>query len=152
MWVQAPYEGALWTPGYWGFFHSRYSFFHGYWGPHIGFYGGINYGYGYTGVGYQGGYWNGGRFNYNRSVNNINVNVVHNVYNRTVINNYVTTNSRVSFNGGSGGVQVRPRPQELSALREPHAPPMQTQLQVHLPALIVPSLLPSITVARPAPL
>ena len=24
----------------------------GYWGPHVGFYGGINYGYGYGGVGY----------------------------------------------------------------------------------------------------
>src|SRR5580698_4669270 len=87
VWVEAPYVGALWTPGYWGYSHNRYAFFHGYWGPHIGFYGGVNYGFGYVGVGYQGGYWNGGRFDYNRSVNNVNVTVVHNVYSRTVVNN-----------------------------------------------------------------
>ena len=132
VWVQAPYVGALWTPGYWAYAHGRYAFFNGYWGPHIGFYGGINYGFGYTGVGYQGGYWNDGRFNYNRFVNNVNVNVVHNVYNRTIVENRTTTinNRRVSYNGGSGGIQVRPEPAELAALREPHAAPMQTQVQV----------------------
>jgi hypothetical protein len=125
-WVQAPYEGALWTPGYWAYSRGRYSFFHGYWGPHIGFYGGINYGFGYTGIGYQGGYWNSGRFQYNRTVNNINTDVVHNVYNYKVVN----VNNRVSFNGGSGGVQVRPRPAEIAALREPHAAPMRTQIEI----------------------
>jgi hypothetical protein len=125
--VQAPYEGALWTPGYWGWSHAHYAFFGGYWGPHIGFYGGINYGFGYGGLGYQGGYWNGGQFFYNRSVTNVNVTVIHNVYNRTVIVNNV---NRVSFNGGNGGIQVRPRLAELAALREPHAPPMQTQVQM----------------------
>src|SRR5580698_1990350 len=45
VWVQSPYVGALWTPGYWGYSRGRYAFFHGYWGPHIGFYGGVNYGY-----------------------------------------------------------------------------------------------------------
>jgi hypothetical protein len=131
MWVEAPYVGALWTPGYWGYSHGHYAFFHGYWGPHIGFYGGVNYGFGYAGVGYQGGYWNGGRFDYNRSVNNVNVTVVHNVYNRTIANNSaITRNNRVSYNGGRGGISTRPRPAELAALREPHAAPMQTQLTV----------------------
>src|SRR5579863_997894 len=46
-WVNAPYQGALWTPGYWDYSGSRYGFHHGYWGRHIGYYGGINYGYGY---------------------------------------------------------------------------------------------------------
>ena len=32
----------------------------GYWGPHVGFYGGVNYGYGYVGVGFVGGRWEGG--------------------------------------------------------------------------------------------
>ena len=74
----------------------------GYWGPHIGFYGGVNYGYGYTGTGYEGGYWNNGAFFYNRSVNNVtNVTNITNVYNKTVINN-VTVNN-VSYNGGQGG-------------------------------------------------
>jgi hypothetical protein len=126
VWVQAPYQGALWTPGYWGWTHGRYGWFRGYWGPHIGFYGGINYGFGYVGVGYQGGYWNSGHFNYNRAVNNVNVTVIHNVYNRTVI---VNNNVRVAYNG-PGGIQVRPRPAELAALREPHAPPMTAQVQI----------------------
>jgi WXXGXW repeat (2 copies) len=131
VWVQSPYVGALWTPGYWGYSHGHYAFFHGYWGPHIGFYGGVDYGFGYVGVGYQGGYWNGGHFDYNRSVNNVNVTVVHNVYSRTIVNNTtIVNNNRVSYNGGSGGIRLSPRPAELAALREPHAPPMQTQMQV----------------------
>ena len=49
-----------------------------------------------------------GAFFYNRTVNNIPDNVhITNVYNRTVVNN-VTVN-RVSFNGGNGGIQARPR-------------------------------------------
>jgi len=126
VWVQAPYQGALWTPGYWGRTHGHYGFFHGYWGPHIGFYGGINYGFGYVGRGYQGGYWNGEHFFYNRTVNNINVTVVHNVYEYRVEQPSV----HISFNGGPGGVAVRPRPAEVAAFREPHAPPMSTQVQV----------------------
>jgi len=126
VWVAAPYQGALWTPGYWGFVHGRYGFFRGYWGPHIGYYGGVNYGFGYVGVGYQGGYWNGGHFDYNRAVNNINTNVVHSVYSRTVMN--PTTVTRVSYNG-PGGLTVRARPSEIVALREPHAPPMHAQLE-----------------------
>ncbi|MGO9436439.1 MAG: hypothetical protein ACLP00_19360 [Terracidiphilus sp.] len=129
-WVEAPYEGALWTPGYWGYDgpHHRYAFYRGYWGPHIGYYGGINYGFGYVGFGYQGGYWNRGHFDYNRSVNRVNVNQVHYVYNRTVVYNN-TYNTRISYNGGSGGVNVRPRPAELAALHEQHAPPMTAQVQ-----------------------
>jgi hypothetical protein len=126
-WVQAPYEGALWTPGYWGYSHNRYGFYRGYWGPHIGYYGGVNYGFGYVGLGYQGGYWGGGHFNYNRSVNNVNVTDVHNVYSRSVNEN--RGGVRVSFNGGSGGLQVRARPAELMARQEQHAPPMSAQLQ-----------------------
>ena len=134
VWVQAPYQGALWTPGYWGYYHSRYSFFHGYWGPHIGFYGGVNYGFGYGGAGYQGGYWNRGHFAYNRAVNNINISVIHNVYEYKVVTN---NNVRVSFNGGPGGLQVRARPAELvAAFREPHAPPMRAQMTVEHTASI----------------
>jgi hypothetical protein len=101
-WVEAPYEGALWTPGYWGFWHHRYGFYRGYWGRHVGYYGGINYGFGYIGFGYEGGYWGGGHFNYNRSVNNINRNVERNVYSRPVGGGGGRGEARVSFNGGSG--------------------------------------------------
>ncbi|HTW60165.1 MAG TPA: hypothetical protein VMD55_00065 [Terracidiphilus sp.] len=146
-WVQAPYTGALWTPGYWGYSRGRYAYFHGYWGPHIGFYGGINYGFGYVGFGYQGGYWNGNVFDYNRSVNNVNVTVVRNVYNYRIVNHTV---NRVSFNGGAGGIQVRPRPAELEALREPHAPPMATQIAIRQSASVNRAQFYSANRGRPA--
>lgn len=125
-WVIAPRVGFLWTPGYWGWGGGVYVWHPGYWGPHVGFYGGINYGFGYTGVGYAGGYWRGGAFVYNRAVTNVNVTVVHNTYNQTVINNNVTVN-RVSYNGGNGGVNARPTAAEESAAREQHI--AQTSLQ-----------------------
>jgi hypothetical protein len=131
-WVLAPYPGALWTPGYWAFEDEGYGWNPGYWGLHVGFYGGVNYGCGYFGHGFEGGYWDHDRYFYNRSVTQItNVNVV-NVYNRTVINNYNDAN-RVSFNGGRGGVQVRPSPQELAYTREQHtaALPAQRQNEQH---------------------
>jgi hypothetical protein len=104
-----------------------YAWHAGYWGPHIGFYGGINYGFGYGGVGFFGGEWRGGAFFYNRAV--VNVNSVHitNVYeNRTVI---VNNESHVAFNGGEGGVAVRPTAAEESAAREPHQAALSTQAQ-----------------------
>src|SRR5580704_17941557 len=55
-----PGEGYLWTPGYWGFGGGAYPWHAGYWGPHVGFYGGVNYGYGYGGSGFYGGRWEGG--------------------------------------------------------------------------------------------
>jgi WXXGXW repeat (2 copies) len=128
VWVRAPYEGALWTPGYWGHTGGHYAFYPGHWGTHIGFYGGINYGFGYTGTGYEGGYWNAGHFTYNRVYNNVNATVVRNVYNYNVVNRTVNT-THVSFNGGSGGVHARPAPPELAARQEPVAPRMNTQIQ-----------------------
>src|SRR5262249_32555712 len=89
-WVLAPEPGLLWTPPYWAWNGSAFVFYDGYWGPLVGFYGGIAYGFGYFGVGYQGGYWRGNTFYYNRAVTNVNVTVVHNVYNTTVVKN--TTN------------------------------------------------------------
>ena len=117
-WVLAPAVGLLWTPGYWGWADGAYVWNVGYWGPHVGFYGGINYGFGYGGVGYEGGYWRGSQFYYNRSVTNINTTNITNLYNRTVVNNVNVT--RVSFNGGTGGVAARPTAAELSAERERH--------------------------------
>src|ERR1700722_17797259 len=52
-----PQEGLLWTPGYWGWNDGAYAWNGGYWGNEVGFYGGVNYGYGYGGSGYEGGYW-----------------------------------------------------------------------------------------------
>jgi WXXGXW repeat (2 copies) len=130
-WVLAPEPGFLWTPGYWGWGGDRFIFHEGYWGPRVGFYGGINYGFGYFGNGYEGGRWDHDRFFYNRSVNNVNVTNIHNVYNTTVINN--TTVNRVSYNGGSGGIDARPTREEEAAQRERHLPPVGAQTQ-HLQA------------------
>jgi hypothetical protein len=125
-WVMAPEPGLLWTPGYWGWGEGVYVWHPGYWGPHVGFYGGINYGFGYFGVGYGGGYWSGRTFYYNRSVNNIRITNVH-IYNKTVINN-VTVN-RVSYNGGHGGLNARPSHFEETAFRERHFQPTHMQME-----------------------
>lgn len=136
-WVLAPEPGLLWTPAWWGWDDGEYVFHGGYWGPQVGFYGGVDYGFGYTGFGYEGGYWDHDRFFYNRTVNNItNVNIT-NVYNRTVINNRVTN---VSYNGGPGGLNVRPTPAQLAVAHEFHAPPTQMQLQHQHVAAAMPLL------------
>lgn len=127
-WVQAPEAGLLWTPGYWGWRNNGYFFNEGYWGEHVGFYGGIRYGYGYYGDGYQGGRWEGRQFYYNRSASNVNIVNVHNVYNTTIINNTTTIN-RVSYNGGNGGINRQPRPEEEAARRERHVAPVAMQSQ-----------------------
>src|ERR1700682_2150926 len=64
VWVEPPQVGMLWTPGYWAFRNGVYLWHRGYWGPHVGFCGGINYGFGYGGVGFFGGRGNGGIFAY----------------------------------------------------------------------------------------
>ena len=125
-WVEPPQPGLLWTPGYWAFVGGVYAFRPGYWGPHVGFYGGIDYGFGYSGDGYQGGRWDNGRFFYNTTVNNIGGAHITNVYSQPVINN--TTLNRASFNGGAGGVVAKPTSEELLAEKEPHV--RATKLQV----------------------
>ena len=116
-WVLPPEPELLWTPAYWGWDDGAYVYHAGYWGPHIGFYGGINYGFGYTGEGYEGGYWRGGAFFYNRTVNNITNVSVTNVYNRTVVVNNVTN---VSYNGGAGGTTARSTQAQIAAASEHH--------------------------------
>ncbi len=114
-WVMAPFVGALWTPGYWGWYNSGYVWYPGYWGTTVGFYGGIDYGFGYPGRGYYGGYWHGDRFFYNREVSHItNVNIF-NVYNQQVVVN--ERGPRISYNGGPGGINARPTSGELAAER-----------------------------------
>src|SRR6516225_5773011 len=124
-WVLAPQVGYLWTPGYWGWNGAGFVFYEGYWGPVVGFYGGINYGFGYFGSGFEGGYWRDRQFFYNRAVNNVNVT---NVYNTTVVNNNSSV-TRVSYNGGPGGVSARPTAQQQAAAQQAHVnmTPAQTQ-------------------------
>jgi hypothetical protein len=126
-WLVPPTIGFLWTPPWWGWGDGGYLWHGGYWGPHVGFYGGINYGYGYSGVGYEGGYWDHRQFFYNREVNNIGNTSIRNVYSRSVAGG--RTANHVSFNGGTNGVAAQPTAQEQAAIRERHvqATALQTQ-------------------------
>jgi WXXGXW repeat (2 copies) len=112
-WVPPPRVGLLWTPPWWGWSNGAYVFNQGYWGPNVGFYGGINYGYGYTGNGYWGGRWSGNTFQYNTAVTRVNTTVVRNTY----VNNSFTKNvnaTRTSFNGPNG-VKAEPTAQQKAA-------------------------------------
>ncbi|KAA6461817.1 hypothetical protein DYQ86_09190 [Acidobacteria bacterium AB60] len=126
-WVVAPYAGALWTPGWWGYDEGRYAWHRGFWGPHVGYYGGIAYGHGYDGHGYEGGYWRDGQFYYNKEVNNVSSGSAHNVYAYRVSS---SEHERTSYNGGRGGVEAKPRPREIAAYHEQHTPPMTAQMQM----------------------
>ncbi len=130
VWVAPPRAGLLWTPGYWGFAGGLYGWHGGYWGPHVGFYGGVNYGFGYGGVGFFGGEWRGGVFAYNRAVANFGGVHVANVYeNRTVIQqNTIINNNHVSYNGGAG-IQAHASPGEMQAANENHIQPTSNQMQ-----------------------
>ena len=145
-WVMAPEVGYLWTPAYWGWGGNGYFFYEGYWGPQVGFYGGINYGYGYFGDGFQGGRWQGSQFYYNRSASNVNITNIHNVYNTTVIN---TTVNRVSYNGGNGGINRRPTPQEEAVVHERHIPAIAAQTQHLQAARAMPDLRASVNHGAP---
>ena len=129
-WVMAPRPGFLWTPGYWGLAGGLYAWHPGYWGPHVGYYGGVNYGFGYMGVGFCGGEWRGGVFAYNRAVANFGGVHVTNVYeNRTIVEqNTIVNNNHYSFNG-AGGVQARESAAEMQAEHEQHINPTSNQMQ-----------------------
>jgi WXXGXW repeat (2 copies) len=148
-WVLAPVVGYLWTPGYWGWSNGGFIWNVGYWGPTVGFYGGINYGFGYVGVGYAGGYWNNGAFYYNRVVNNVSTTNVTNVYNRTVVVSNTTVNN-VSYNGGPGGIQVQPTAAQLAAGHERHVALTATQRQQQEAAHANPAQFVSRNAGKPA--
>jgi hypothetical protein len=145
-WVLAPEIGFLWTPGYWAWGGESFVFYDGYWGPRVGFYGGIAYGFGYFGEGYEGGRWENGRFFYNTTVNNVNITEIHNVYNAPVNN---TTVTRVSYNGGNGGINRRPKPEEEAAAREKHIPPASVQIEHAHAARTNPELRASVNMGKP---
>jgi len=130
VWVAPPYVGGLWTPGYWGFAGGFYRLHQGYWGAHIGYYGGIPYGYGYNGAGFYGGYWNHDRFTYNTAVTRVNTTIITNTYTHNVTNIYNNnTYTHISYNGGQGGLQVRPTPAQIAVMREPHVNPLPQQIE-----------------------
>jgi hypothetical protein len=115
-WVLPPQVGLLWTPGYWGWMNGIYIWHAGYWGPRVGFYGGIDYGFGYDGVGFEGGFWRGGIFFYNRAVLRVGPAFGAHVYFRRPA--FHPAMARVSFNGGPGGIFARPDRRDFLAARE----------------------------------
>jgi len=124
-WVMAPETGYLWTPGFWGWGGAGFVFNEGYWGLSVGFYGGIDYGFGYFGHGYEGGRWENGHFFYNTAVNRVDVNAIHNVYNARVDERV----NRVSYNGGNGGIDARATSEEEAAARGRRSGPVSAQTQ-----------------------
>ncbi|HEY3917838.1 MAG TPA: YXWGXW repeat-containing protein [Stellaceae bacterium] len=146
-WVLPPAVGLLWTPGYWAWVDGGYFWHAGYWGPTVGFYGGIDYGFGYFGVGYLGGHWDHDHFFYNRAVNNFGHVHITNVYNAPVHNLAVT---HVSFNGGHGGTSARPSTAEQAAFAQRHADPTAVQMQHEHAAAGNHSSLASVNHGRPA--
>jgi len=123
-WVLPPAIGLLWTPGWWGWSSGVYVWHAGYWGPHVGYYGGINYGFGYFGSGFEGGYWQGGHFYYNTTYTNVGHTHLQYAYNRNVT--YSNT-GHVSHQGGPNGIQSQPTTQQQNWAREHHTPPTGPQ-------------------------
>jgi hypothetical protein len=146
-WVEAPQPGYLWTPGYWGWGGSAFLFHEGYWGPEVGFYGGINYGFGYGGFGYEGGRWEGNHFSYNTYVNRVNTTYIHNTYNTRVT---IISENHVSFNGGNGGVEAHATAREESYGNEHHTGPVAAQTQHIQAARSNPDLRASANHGKPA--
>ena len=145
-WVEAPQVGFLWTPAWWGWGGSAFFYHEGYWGPRVGFYGGINYGFGYGGEGYEGGRWEGNHFTYNTYVTRVNTTIIHNTYNVRVTN---VTENRVSYNGGNGGVAARPTPEQQSYANEHHVGPVAAQTQHIQAARSNPQLRASVNQGKP---
>jgi len=147
-WGAPPEVGLLWTPPYWGFADGVYVFNDGYWGPSVGFYGGINYGYGYFGSGYYGGQWAGNVFRYNTAVTQVNTTVIHNTFvDRTVLSKQAT-GSRASFNG-PGGVKAEATAEEKAAANARHVPATSEQVSRQQAASKNPDLQASVNHGHP---
>jgi hypothetical protein len=145
-WVEAPEPGYLWTPGYWGWGGSAFLWHGGYWGPHVGFYGGINYGFGYFGNGFEGGRWENNHFYYNTAVVHVNETIIHNTYHTTIVEN---NRSRVAYNGGQGGLNYRATAEQERWANERHVEAVQAQREHHDAARANPQLRASANQGRP---
>ena len=136
VWVPPPRVGVLWTPAYWVFEENVYIFHPGYWAPHIGYYGGVNYGFGYFGAGFVGGHWDGNHFAYNRNVSHVDEHLFRNTYSEPVPNS--ARLNRVSYNGGPGGITSVRSAEERAYAAESHIPATQLQRQNTLQAARAP--------------
>ena len=144
-------DGYYWTPGSWArppavdLFgrpatgpgtqaDHDYVFHSGYWAPTVGFYGGIDYRFGYSGQGFHGGFWRNHQFVYNRAVNDVG-----NVHVATYANQVFAPANHISYNGGTGGTAARPTPAQIAAMRERHIGPTPAQIQNQQTASRIPN-------------
>ena len=126
-WELPPQPGLLWTPAWWGWENGAFGYHEGYWGHEVGWYGGIDYGYGYHGHGWEGGYWQNGHIAYNGAIINVtNVHITNVYYHPPSVRE---NGPRVSYNGGAGGIAARPSPEEIRATQAPHIAPTPAQRQ-----------------------
>ncbi|HWE99712.1 MAG TPA: YXWGXW repeat-containing protein [Caulobacteraceae bacterium] len=124
VWVMPPDPGLYWTPGYWAFVDDEYVWSPGFWGATIGFYGGIDYGWGYDGSGYYGGRWQDGRFYYNAALNNLGPGQAQYVYRDQ---HAIWGRNQASYNGGPGGIRAVPGPTDQAALAGRRLSPTRVQ-------------------------
>jgi hypothetical protein len=80
-------------------------------------------------------------------VMNVNVTEIHNVYSTNIV---VNNNTRISYNGGNGGVDRRPTSEEEGAARERHVGPVAAQTQHMQAARSDPQQRASVNMGRPA--
>lgn len=117
-WVHPPRPGLLWTPPYWSRVDDGYAFHEGYWGEQVGFYGGIRYGFGYTGNGFQGGQWKDGKFSYNRVLNNLGSIDIGSAYIQSTPTDGASP--RISYNGGRRGTVAQPTREQKELMSSLH--------------------------------
>jgi hypothetical protein len=142
-WVQPPRVDVLWTPGYWQYVDAVYVFHRGYWAEHIGYYGGINYGFGYFGTGFVGGRWINHSFVYNRSASHVDARRIHHTYSESVDAGI----NRVSYNGGPGGTRSLMTAGEKALATQQHFPATAAQRQNSARAARTPALMPHMPVS-----
>ena len=125
-WALPPQPNLYWTPAYWALGDSGFHFHQGYWGVHVGYYGGVRYGYGYEGSGYEGGRWRNNEFVYNTAVNRVDISVVRNTYNSPVF--YSGPGNRNGY-GDRDDRHARFSADEEAAERDRHFRPTREQAQ-----------------------
>jgi hypothetical protein len=97
----------------------------------VGYYGGVNYGFGYMGIGFAGGMWDHGFFRYNTAIMHVDGRYIHNTFeDRGMVDRYtVARGSHVAFSGGPGGIHHDPMPEERIAERDSHMDRSSFQMQ-----------------------
>ena len=108
-----------------------YAFHDGYWGDSVGYYGGVNYGFGFGGVGFAGGEWRGHDFAYNTAVVHVDERIVHVTFvDENVVRIGIVSNpNQIAYNGGPSGIQHSATAEEQTASRETHVAPTTVQTQ-----------------------